>query len=308
MTTFTVTSPGPMTTIQDAGRSGQHDLGLTEGGAMDFRSYALANRLAGNVQQCPALEITLGGLTLKSHGPQTIALTGAYTPLRINGHPRSLWRAHKVNDGDEIQIGYTAAGVRSYLAVAGGFIAPEWFGSASVVIRENLGRALQKGEVLEAETRQPASTRMNDNHQPQLCKSAVLRFITGYQWQQIPMQQRTKLTEHAYRVTPRFDRMGYQLEGAAIESGIEEIYSEGISRGTIQLPGHGQPIILMNDRQTIGGYPKLGAVISPDLDKLAQLGAGAEVRFEEISPEKAVEEYRKYREEIERVTITETRF
>ncbi|TCS41164.1 biotin-dependent carboxyltransferase family protein [Reinekea marinisedimentorum] len=303
MNTFTVVSPGPFTTVQDAGRVGYHDIGLTEGGPMDFRSFAIANRLVGNDENASALEITFGGLTLKAKKPATIAIAGAFVPLMINGKPRSIWQTQQLAAGDEVKLGFSGLGVRSYLAVSGGFNSPQWFNSSATVMRESLGEPLKKGDELEAGSTAQVRNKLNYLDQPSLRKSIQLRFVAGYQWASVAKEQQQRFLNCEYQISARNDRMGYQLEGDKIDSGIEKIYSEGISKGTIQLPGNGQPIVLMNDRQTIGGYPKLGAVISPDLDKLAQLAAGSSVRFVPISPEQAVEEYRKYRQGIESISF-----
>jgi biotin-dependent carboxylase-like uncharacterized protein len=306
MSTFTVVSPGPFTTIQDAGRVGYHDIGLTEGGPMDFRSFAIANRLVGNQEMLSALEITFGGLTLKVNQPSTIAITGAFVPLFLNGKPKSIWQTHQVSAGDEIKLGFAGLGVRSYLAVSGGFDSPQWFNSSATVIRENLGSPLRRGDELKAGPARKVSNKLHFLDQPHLRKTISLRFVAGYQWSQLAAEEQHRFLECTYKISARNDRMGYQLEGDKIDSGIEKIYSEGISKGTIQLPGNGQPIILMNDRQTIGGYPKLGAVISPDLDKLAQMAAGSTVRFEPISPEQAIEKYRRYRASIDSLTFVKS--
>ncbi|TXR51421.1 biotin-dependent carboxyltransferase family protein [Reinekea thalattae] len=301
MSTFSVVSPGPLTTFQDAGRIGHHAIGLTEGGPMDFRSFAIANRLVENDINSTALEITFGGLILKCLKPTTLCLTGAYAPLFINGKAKPLWQTHQVNSGDEIKIGFAGIGVRSYLAVSGGFDSPRWFNSSATVIRESLGQALQKGDSLTALGNAKPANRLHYLKQASLRKQITLRFIAGYQWQHLTAAEQAKFLACDYQISPRNDRMGYQLEGDAIDSGIEKIYSEGISKGTIQLPGNGQPIILMNDRQTIGGYPKLGSVISADLDRLSQLTAGASVRFIAISPEQAIREFNAYSDEIEHI-------
>ena len=303
MTTFTVVSPGPFTTIQDAGRIGYHDIGLTEGGPMDYRSFAIANRLVGNDESASALEITFGGLTLKAKKPATIAITGAFVPLMINGKPKSIWRTQKVAAGDEVKLGFTGLGVRSYLAVAGGLNSTQWFNSSATVMRESLGSPLKRGDELATGSAAQVTNKLKFTDQPNLRKQATLRFVAGYQWSAVSEEQQQRFLNCEYQISARNDRMGYQLEGDTIDSGIEKIYSEGISKGTIQLPGNGQPIVLMNDRQTIGGYPKLGSVISPDLDKLAQLAAGSSIRFAPISPEQAIEEYRKYRHSIDSLSF-----
>ncbi len=303
MTTFKVLSAGPLTTFQDQGRIGQHSLGLTEGGAMDNRSFAIANRLTNNPINTTALEITLGGLKLECLQPATVTLTGAFSPLLINGKAKALWKTHQLKAGDRIEIGYAALGVRSYLAVSGGFQSDTWFNSASTVVREGIGQPLKSGDLLTTYQGQAAIGHINYLAQPNLRKQLELRFVAGYQWQQIPPAQRQLFLSSRFAVSSQNNRMGYQLDGPTLNSGIEAIYSEGISRGTIQLTGEGKPIVLMSDRQTIGGYPKLGSVITSDLDKLAQLTTGAEVSFKTISAAQAITHYRVYVHEIETLEI-----
>jgi len=298
MKTFSVIKPGPLTTIQDAGRIGQNRLGLTEGGPMDYRSFALANRLVGNDINAAALEVTLGGLTLKCLSQTSISLTGAFCPLSINGKPAQLWKSHLVKSDDIIEIGFAALGARSYLATSGGFDGPVWFSSQATVIREGLGTALAKEDVLESQPSNIQNFKLDYKHQPSLRKQAALQFVPGYQWHQISTESQQVFLTNPYKVSPRNDRMGYQLAGQTIHTGIESIYSEGISRGAIQIPGDGQPIVLMKDRQTIGGYPKLGSVITQDLDTLAQLTVGTSVSFQQVTPEYALEQFRSYIQEI----------
>lgn len=305
MSTFSVIRSGPLTTIQDGGRSGQHQLGLTEGGAMDFRSFALANRLVGNDIHSAALEISLGGLTLKCLKTAQICLTGAYCPLAINGKSVQLWQAHAVAPNDIIEVGYAALGVRSYLSCSGGFISPQWFGSQATVIREGLGEALKNGDQLDSHPSLTPLYKIHFSDQPSLRNSACLRFVPGYQWAHLATDQQQAFLSTEYAISPANDRMGYQLAGTAIDTGIETLYSEGISLGAIQITGNGQPIVLTNDRQTIGGYPKLGSVISEDLDKLAQLNSHATVTFKTIDPEAAVKLFRQYRSRIEGIALLE---
>lgn len=302
--TFKVNKAGPLTTIQDGGRKGQSHLGLTEGGPMDFRSFALANRLVGNDVDTAALEITLGGLIIECMSPATIAVTGAFCPLTINGKSEKLWRSHHVRTGDIIEIGFAALGVRSYLAVNGGIQSEHWFGSQSTVIRENLGRRLKTDDVIATMGKSTHQClELDYRHQPSLRKKAELEFVAGYQWETIPQAKQNLFTSSTFLVSSRNDRMGYQLEGPKIETGIKRIYSEGIATGSIQVTGEGQPIVLMRDRQTIGGYPKLGAITSASQSTLAQLPRGAELTFVPVTPEKAVQRRQHFLDSIDTATI-----
>lgn len=295
MKLFSVLQPGPLTTFQDLGRTGQMALGLTEGGPMDVRSFVIANQLVGNDINKTALEITLGGLTLQCLAPCSVAVTGAFSPVSINGKPQSLWKTLKLKPNDTLEIGFAALGARSYLAVSSGFDAPAWFESSATVVRENIGKPLVKEQQLSGhESYHCEELSLPYLQQPQLKKQVELRYVRGYQAKQFPELAHSVFTTGQYTLSKQIDRMGFRLEGAVINSDLRELYSEGIARGAIQVTGAGQPIIMMRDRQTIGGYPKLGSVISPDLDKLAQLTQGATVTFVPISADEAIRIYRDY--------------
>jgi biotin-dependent carboxylase-like uncharacterized protein len=298
--TFKLLKTGPLVTIQDAGRVGYSHLGLTEGGAMDYRSYAIANRLVGNSTNSAALEITLGGVEFECQSPVTIALTGAFCPMTINDQPKALWQTHQVTNGDRIVIGFAALGVRAYLAISGGIKSESWFGSQATVLREGIGKALTSGDLIETnDANLQQQQRLDYRNQPSLKKTAVLEFVPGYQWDQIPNQEQQTFLNSEFKITARNDRMGCQLQGQKIKTQIERLYSEGISAGSIQITGEGDPIILMRDRQTIGGYPKLGAITTPSQTILAQMTAHSKIRFEAISEEQSVERFRAFYQEIE---------
>jgi biotin-dependent carboxylase-like uncharacterized protein len=300
LTTFKVLKTGPLVTIQDAGRVGYSHLGLTEGGAMDYRSFAIANRLVGNSTNSAALEITLGGVEFECQNPVTIALTGAFCPMTINDQPKALWQTHQVTTGDRIAIGFAALGVRAYLAISGGIKSESWFGSQSTVLREGIGKALTSGDLIKVnESSLQLQQRLDFRNQPSLRKSAELEFVPGYQWDQIPNQEQQTFLNNDFEITARNDRMGCQLQGPKIHTHIEKLYSEGISAGSIQITGEGDPIILMRDRQTIGGYPKLGAITTASQSILAQMTQHSRVRFKAISAEQSVERFRAFYHELE---------
>lgn len=283
-----VRQPGLMTLIQDAGRFGQHGIGLTCGGPLDAEAFGWANRLCGNPTGATALEVSFGGLVLESQIATRIAVTGADLPLRINGQPKEQWRSHPVAAGDLIELGYATQGCRAYLAVAGGFeIAPS-FGSAATVTREAIG-GLNGGKLAPGDFLPCAASDTSgclvlpQQHRPVYGKSAHLRVILGYQKQAFSDLQIARFFSSEYCTTDRSDRMGYRLSGPEIKPAIDGILSEGICHGAIQVPADGQPIILLNDRQTIGGYPKLGSVLSLDTARLCQLTPGATITFEAIT-------------------------
>lgn len=289
---FKVVQPGLMTLIQDAGRYGQHGIGLTVGGPLDGEAFRWANRLVGNDVNATALEASFGGLVLQAQVDSAIALTGAETLLTINGQPKDQWRTHAVKAGDEIKLGFSTTGCRAYLAVAGGFDIPHSFGSAATVAREKVGGLkgdkLAAGDVLAANAVKDVELKLLPEwERPDYSADVSLRVILGYQQAAFTELQVARFLSSEYTTTDRSDRMGYRLEGPEIKPSIDGILSEGICHGAIQVPADGQPIVLLNDRQTIGGYPKIGSVLSLDTGRLAQLTPGSKVRFEAINIDEA---------------------
>jgi biotin-dependent carboxylase-like uncharacterized protein len=289
---FSVKHPGLLTLIQDSGRFGKHNLGLTNGGPLDALAFDWANRLLGNESNATALEISFGGLSLESEVDTAVVVTGAELPFKVDGKAMAQWQTHSVKKGDIIELGYATRGTRAYLAVAGGFTIPPSFGSSATVVREKIGGL--NGDKLQADDHLPCDPktqslhyRLDDDDHPQYTDSAILRVVLGYQQSAFEPVEQQRFFGSQYQVTERSDRMGFRLEGEAIKSSIVGMLSEGICHGAIQIPADGQPIVLMNDRQTIGGYPKIGSVIPLDTAKLAQLSPGATINFESISPEYA---------------------
>ena len=284
-----VRQPGLLSLLQDPGRFGQHGIGLTTGGPLDREAFSLCQRLLGNDPACTAIEASFGGLELDAHTDTFICVTGATIPLAINGHERDLWTVHRVQAGDHISLGYGTDGCRSYLGVAGGFTVAPQFGSTATVVRERLGGLrgdkLAPGDVLPcARVDQQRRLQLPPDQRPRYQQQLTVRVIPGYQQHHFNRLQQRRFFSSAWTVSQRCDRMGYRLEGTAIRCDIEGILSEGICFGAIQIPADGQPIVLLNDRQTIGGYPKIGAALSLDASRLAQLQPGGTVHFAAISP------------------------
>jgi biotin-dependent carboxylase-like uncharacterized protein len=317
MSDLKVIQPGILSLPQDGGRYGAHGIGLTTGGPLDRSAFLWANRLCGNRQQATAIEVTIGGLVLQSNATTRIAVTGAAMPLSINKQPASLWQSHNIYPGDRIELGFAEAGSRAYLALVGGFKIEPIFNSTSTVPREAIGGLNQDGAPLQANQVLPCDDTDNtelgyslpENQRPDYSHNSVLlRVVLGYQQAAFSRLQKQLFFSSDYAVTDSCDRMGYRLKGADIRPSIGGILSEGICLGAIQVPADGQPIILMNDRQTIGGYPKLGSVLSLDIGKLAQLMPGGNVRFTAISVEQAhnllaLDEYRINHIELERLAL-----
>ena len=292
MSGFVVKQPGLLTLVQDRGRFGAHNLGLTTGGPLDTLAYDWANRLLGNDLNATCLEVSFGGLSLEAEVDTQIVITGAKKLCKINGKNIAQWHTHSIKKGDVLEMGFASDGIRAYLGVAGGFDIEPSFGSSSTVVREKIGGIhgdkLQAGDHLSCKDNDRGHhLRLADEDQPNYGSKATLRVVKGYQQAAFDHVQHWRFFNSEYTVTERSDRMGFRLEGEVIHSNIVGMLSEGICHGAIQIPADGQPIVLMNDRQTIGGYPKIGSVIPLDTARLAQLAPGSIVRFEAISLEQA---------------------
>ena len=285
---FNIINPGILSLLQDAGRYGQHTIGLTTGGPMDPLAFKWANRLLSNDPNATAIETTVGGLKIKANTDTVIAVTGAKVMLTINGVEHAQWQTLNIKTGDVLELGYATQGCRIYLAVAGGFQVAPQFESSSTVLREGIGglngAALTAGDALTVEQNQKTSLKkLSSECIPEYESNVTLRVIPGYQQHAFSRHDQRMFFYHEYSVSDLCDRMGYRLSGPKVHCEIDGILSEGIALGAIQIPKDGQPIVLMNDRQTIGGYPKIGSVLSLDLAKLSQLTQGSTVKFEPIT-------------------------
>jgi biotin-dependent carboxylase-like uncharacterized protein len=300
-----VIKPGMLSSFQDAGRHGHQPLGISVVGAMDQRAHRLANILVGNDAQTASLEITLTGPTLKFKEPCCIALSGADLSATLNGQTVALNRPLIVRPQDELAFGARKHGTRCYLAVHGGFALTPVLGSTSTYLRSHFGgwhgRALQKGDEialarplknksLEAVAMElwaikiylPAAIADSSRQRIRLIKSAL--------WNEFTPESCVALLTETFRVSPDSERMGYRLTGTPLlMSKPRQLLSEATTFGTIQVPAGGQPIILMADRQTTGGYPKMAYVATVDLPLLAQRAPGDALKFEAITLERAQE-------------------
>lgn len=293
---FEVITAGIQATIQDIGRVGLAEIGVSSAGALDEFAFHHANRLLDNEYGTNMLEIVFGGVKLKAKGETTIVLTGAKVDVTINSNPIEIWKTYKVKDGDIINLGFATSGARVYLAVKSGFEIKKEYGSCSVSIKEKLG-----GKPLYAKQFLPFVCKiLKDNrklvnkYQPNYDKLLTLRVVAGYQWDMFEDFEREKFFNSSYKVTGQNDRMGYRLSGKKITSTCKGIVSEPIAYGSIQIPAHGEPIVLLKERQTIGGYPKIGSVIPVDCFRLAQTKQDSEVKFELISLDEAREISREF--------------
>ncbi len=292
MSGFLVRQPGLLSLLHDRGRFGAHKLGLTTGGPLDSVAFDWANRMLTNDVNATCLEISFGGLVIEAQLDTSFVITGAEAPCKLNENLIEQWYTHDIKPGDKLEIGFASAGTRCYLAVTGGFNIDPSFGSSSTVLREKIGGL--NGDKLQAGDQLPCSSKRLSAHcylaaadRPKYSDFARLRVVPGYQQAEFSPLQQWRFFNSEYRLTERCDRMGFRLEGETVHSDMVGMLSEGICHGAIQIPADGQPIVLMNDRQTIGGYPKMGAVIPRDTATLSQLSPGSRVRFDAISIEQA---------------------
>ena len=311
--TIEVLKPGALSTLQDLGRFGYQRYGVIVDGAMDERAHRVANLLVGNRESEATLEITLVGPTLAFDNAVVIAISGADLSPRVGDREVPMDRPVRLRAGSVLEFGRRRSGCRAYLAIRGGYAVAPVMGSKSTYLRGGFGgfagRALRKGDAIAIGRPDDATAAIaigSDDDaafvappspwvagtSPVTTETPPVRVVTGPQWPFFTDVAQHDFATSAFTLTPNSDRMGYRLEGAklALREPIEMI-SEGVSFGTIQVPPDGNPIILMADCQTTGGYPKIAQVASVDLPALAQMMPGQAMRFEPISLERAQELY-----------------
>ncbi|MFD2629199.1 5-oxoprolinase subunit C family protein [Oceanobacillus kapialis] len=287
---FHVIKPGVQTIFQDMGRYGYQQYGVPVSGAMDHYSLQVANILLGNDRTSPCLEVTLIGPKLVAKTTMTIVITGGNLSPQVNGRPIAMWKTVKIEPGDELAFGKHQSGVRAYLAVAGGFAAPTYFGSSAVDRNSGFGQPLEKDDIIKGYPNKAiAGTGLATSFIPDYSRKVSVSVIEGPHTDYFANEARDTFFTVPFKVAANSNRMGYRLEGAAIKPEKVEVWSDGIPFGAIQITSNGEPIILMADRQTTGGYPRIGTVISTDLPKVAQLIPGGELHFKQISVQKAEE-------------------
>ncbi|MGN0131430.1 MAG: biotin-dependent carboxyltransferase family protein [Lachnospiraceae bacterium] len=298
---FQVITAGPLSTIQDKGRFGYQQFGIGTNGVMDQDAYQTANQLLENQGNEAVIETTLFGPTLTFDAPCICVITGADIRPLLDDLPIKMYHPFYIKAGQTLTTAMAVNGCRSYIAFKGGINVPILMNSRSTNLKCHMGgfqgRALQNGDSISLFSDDPDIARTISEHSPILSKFAPeVRFDTDVTIRVIEGPQDSYFTEKGkyefyhghYEVTPESDRMGYRLEGPAIENrnGVD-IVSDGIASGSIQVPSNGKPIILLSDRQTTGGYAKIATVISKDLPKLAQLKPGDHIRFQKITVEEA---------------------
>lgn len=294
---FHVVRPGFLTTVQDLGRFGFRRFGMPVSGAMDPVALRLANRLVGNLDQAAALELTVKGPELVFETDAVIALAGADLSPMIDQAPMPLWTALKVARGSTLGFGERRSGARAYLAVAGGIDVPTVLGSRATHLPSRTGgftgRALDRGDNVLCGPPPPGVAKLvgralPSSAHPPYSPAPTLRVVLGPQADRVSTEAIETLVRGRYTVSPQSDRMGYRLNGPPlVHAGAPDIVSDATPPGAVQVPANQQPILLMADCQTTGGYPKIAVVISVDLPLAAQLLPGDSIGFTVVDVQEA---------------------
>ena len=297
MPKLVVTSIGPASSVQDAGRLGAQRYGLPPSGVMDLLSLAAANVLVNNAPMAAAIELGPFGAAFTARGgPLRVALSGAQRNADIAKHPVAFDTSMTIAEGETLTLGFARNGSFSYLAIEGGIAGEAVFGSLSVNARAGLGspypRALQAGDELDVAAASGAPERRIELP---AAADAAIRVLLGPQDDEFSEEAKALFLGSEWKISATSDRMGYRLEGPVIKHlHGHNIVSDGTMNGSIQVPGNGQPIVLMPDRGTTGGYPKIATVISADFGRFAQISAGRSFRFKAVSMAEAQAEAKKF--------------
>jgi len=291
---------GPLTTVQDLGRPQYRALGVSLGGALDSFAAQVANLLVGNSVDAAVIEIAIGGVRLSVDDQCALAWIGGDFAVQLAGAAVAPGRRLSVRQAEILEIGLTRGGARMWLAFSGGFDVPIVLGSRSTDLRSSFGgykgRALRDGDRLSLgqsvlDTRSDRSTNWAapDDWAKTATQRLILRVVRGPEWEEFVGAAQEAFLQTSFTVSSQTDRMGVRLTGAKLQRAREhELLSEPVAPGTVQVTPDGQPIILLGDCQTIGGYPKIAHVITVDLGRLAQLQPQDRVVFTEITHEEAL--------------------
>lgn len=304
--TITVKKSGLLSTIQDLGRYGSQKYGVIASGAMDTLSHRISNMLVGNHEHEAAIEMTLLGAHFEFQKDSLISICGADMSPVLNDKLVRMWRPILVKKGSILTFSSAKHGCRAYLAVAGGFDVPEVMDSKSTYLRAGIGgfngRALKNGDILsigemssQAKKQLDAAPSFSEldwsvssEFFPIQQEERHIRVIKGRQFDDFSEESKVNFFTERFEITPQSDRMGYRMKGPVLKLEKEaEMISEAVSFGTIQVPSEGNPIVLLADRQTTGGYPKIAQIASVDLPFISQLKPGESVQFIEISLDEA---------------------
>lgn len=315
---ISVRQPGLSTTIQDAGRFGHYAIGMPPSGAMDLFSYTVGNYLVGNKADAAGLEITYFGPELEFTEDSVIAVTGADMPPKLNGNSFPVWEAVRVKSGDVLSFDYLKTGARSYLLISGGINVPDFLGSRSTYTLIGLGghegRALAAGDLLQVFETGNAEDRVGhsvpNKYIPVFTSETELRVVIGLCSYRLTPESKAAFFDTEWTVTPDANRIGYRYRGGELEfiprkqpagagSDPANVVDLGYPVGSIQVPGGVEPIVLMNDAVTAGGYATIGAVISVDRDLLAQTKTNDRTRFRSVDLHEALEARERRRQQLD---------
>lgn len=297
MSRLLVVSIGPASSVQDGGRPGSQRYGLTPSGAMDRLALAAANCLVGNELFAAGIEIGPFGASFTARdGAVRVAIAGAPRNADIGGRPVASESSVTLKDGETLTLGFARGGAFSYLAIEGAIKGEAVFGSLAVNARAGLGspypRPLQAGDEFSVDAASGAPERRIELPK---AVSGPIRVVLGPQDDEFDDANKDLFLNSDWKISATSDRMGYRLEGPAIKHMHgHNIVSDGTVNGSIQVPGNGAPIVLMMDRGTSGGYPKIATVITADFGRFAQTSAGTPFRFNAISMAEAQDEARKF--------------
>ncbi|TKT76240.1 biotin-dependent carboxyltransferase family protein [Aquamicrobium sp. LC103] len=298
-----IVHPGILASIQDLGRPGYRRIGVGLSGAMDELALKVANIMVGNPSSAAGIETTLGGFELRFTRDTSFAVTGADADVTLDGGAIPCWWAQDARAGQVLKARSPRLGMRTYVAFAGGIDVPEVMGSRSTDLKGGFGgfagRALAAGDMLDLHEPADAS-RLKRGFGLSARKASLIpivseeatavRMLPAAEWEVFPPLAREEFLDAHWKVLPDSNRIGYRLDGAALDTGnVKELLSHGILPGTVQVPPSGKPVVQLNDANTCGGYPKLGVVIAADLRKFAQLRLGGLVRFSLVTAGEAVE-------------------
>lgn len=288
-----IINAGALSTIQDKGRFGAMKYGFTQAGVMDSHSSRTANKIVGNDEFAPVIEMTMMGITAEFNEECAICVSGGDFSPALNNMPIKNNKAYIVKSGDVLKIGFAKSGLRAYLAIGGKIKADEVMGSVSTDLKSAIGgicgRKLQNGDEIEIENKIiPKDIEKRELEVEKYESTVSVRAVLGPQDDMFTSDDFKRFFNQQYTVTKDFDRMGIRLYGIPLKAknGMD-IISDSISFGSVQIPKSGQPIILMADHQTTGGYAKIATVISVDLPKLAQVKQGDKIRFSQVSVKEA---------------------
>ncbi|NDL62746.1 5-oxoprolinase subunit PxpC [Acerihabitans arboris] len=281
---------GMMTAVQDGGRTGYRGLGISQGGVLDLPAMHMANLLVDNGADAAVLEITLGQFSAEITAAGWLALTGADCHAQLDGKPVWTGWRFQVRPGQVIKLATPKHGMRSYLAVSGGFDVPVVLNSRSTDLKAGFGghqgRMIRDGDTLRAGSPQSMPTRQMGIRQ--LLFGNRVRALPGPEYREFSADSQEAFWRSSWQLNPQSNRMGYRLQGRTLTRTTDrELFSHGVLPGVVQVPHSGQPIVLMADAQTTGGYPRIACVIAADLFHLAQIRLGEPIHFVQCTLEDA---------------------